>query len=210
MNMYLDIFTCFAKIGAFTIGGGYAMIPIIQKEVVEKKRWIEEEDFMDVLAISQSAPGLLAVNISIFLGYRLKGVKGSVVATLGSVLPSFLIILLIAMFFAGYQDNPTVIKIFKGIRPVVVALIAVPVINMAKKAKLNIYTGALAVATALLIAFAKVSPIYIYYWQPALCLPPPCITKNVHYDLSTAILYILYNRNLHIWRRIRNAVANPE
>ncbi len=159
--MYLDIFTCFAKIGAFTIGGGYAMIPIIQKEVVEKKRWIEEEDFMDVLAISQSAPGLLAVNISIFLGYRLKGVKGSVVATLGSVLPSFLIILLIAMFFAGYQDNPTVIKIFKGIRPVVVALIAVPVINMAKKAKLNIYTGALAVATALLIAFAKVSPIYI-------------------------------------------------
>lgn len=137
------------------------MIPIIQKEVVEKKGWIEEEDFMDVLAISQSAPGLLAVNISIFLGYRLKGVKGSIVATLGSVLPSFLIILLIAMFFAGYQDNPTVIKIFKGIRPVVVSLIAVPVINMARKAKLNIYTGMLAVATALLVTFLKVSPIYI-------------------------------------------------
>ena len=161
MNKYLEIFSCFAKIGAFTIGGGYAMIPIIQKEVVEKKGWIEEEDFMDVLAISQSAPGLLAVNISIFLGYRLKGVKGSIVATLGSVLPSFLIILLIAMFFAGYQDNPTVIKIFKGIRPVVVSLIAVPVINMAKKAKLNIYTGMLAVATALLVTFLKVSPIYI-------------------------------------------------
>ncbi len=161
MNIYLQIFSCFAKIGAFTIGGGYAMIPIIQKEVVDKKRWIEEEDFMDVLAISQSAPGLLAVNISIFLGYRLKGVKGSIVATLGSVLPSFIIILLIAMFFAGYQDNPTAIKIFKGIRPVVVALIAVPVINMAKKAKLNIYTGALAIATALLIAFARLSPIYI-------------------------------------------------
>ena len=137
------------------------MIPIIQKEVVEKKGWIEEEDFLDVLAISQSAPGLLAVNISIFLGYRLKGVKGSIVATLGSVLPSFLIILLIAMFFAGYQDNPTVIKIFKGIRPVVVSLIAVPVINMAKKAKLNIYTAMLAVATALLVTFVKVSPIYI-------------------------------------------------
>lgn len=161
MNKYLEIFNCFAKIGAFTIGGGYAMIPIIQKEVVEKKGWIEEEDFMDVLAISQSAPGLLAVNISIFLGYRLKGVKGSIVATLGSVLPSFLIILLIAMFFAGYQDNPTVIKIFKGIRPVVVSLIAVPVINMARKAKLNIYTGMLAVATALLVTFLKVSPIYI-------------------------------------------------
>lgn len=161
MNIYLQIFSSFAKIGAFTIGGGYAMIPLIQKEVVEKKRWIDEEDFMDVLAISQSAPGLLAVNISIFLGYKLRGVKGSTVATLGSVLPSFLIILLIAMFFAGYQDNPVVIKIFKGIRPVVVALIAVPVVNMAKKAKLNIYTGTFAVATALLIAFLKVSPLYI-------------------------------------------------
>lgn len=161
MNLYLQIFTTFAKIGAFTIGGGYAMIPFIQEEVVNKKRWIEEEDFMDVLAISQSAPGLLSVNISIFLGYRLRGTKGSVVATLGSVLPSFLIILMIAMFFAGYQDNPTVMKIFKGIRPVVVALIAVPMINMAKKAKLNIYTAALAVATALLVTFFKISPIYI-------------------------------------------------
>lgn len=161
MNIYLKIFTCFAKIGAFTIGGGYAMIPIIQKEVVDKNKWIGEQDFLDILAISQSAPGILAVNISIFLGYRLRGIKGSIVATLGSALPSFLIILLIAMFFTGYQDNPTIISIFKGIRPVVVALIAVPMINMAKKAKLNIYTGALAAITALLIIFLKVSPVYI-------------------------------------------------
>lgn len=161
MNIYLDIFTCFAKIGAFTIGGGYAMIPIIQKEVVDKRGWISEEDFMDVLAISQSAPGILAVNISIFLGHKLRGTKGSIVATLGSTLPSFTIILLIAMFFAGYQDNPTVMAVFKGIRPVVVSLIAVPMINMAKKAKLNFYTGSLAVITALLIIFLKVSPLYI-------------------------------------------------
>ena len=161
MNIYLKIFTCFAKIGAFTIGGGYAMIPIIQREVVEKNKWISEEDFLDVLAISQSAPGILAVNISIFLGYRLRGTRGSIVATLGSALPSFLIKLLIAMFFAGYQDNPTVVSIFKGIRPVVVSLIAVPMINMAKKAKLNIYTGMLAAATALLIVFLNVSPLYI-------------------------------------------------
>lgn len=161
MNVYLQIFTCFAKIGAFTLGGGYAMIPIIQKEVVDKKKWIDEQDFMDIIAISQSAPGLLAVNISIFLGYKLRGVKGSLTATLGSILPSFIIILLIAMFFTGYQDNPTVIKIFKGIRPVVVALIAVPVIDMAKKAKLNIYTASLAVITTLLIVFLHVSPVYI-------------------------------------------------
>lgn len=161
MNIYLQIFWAFAKIGAFTIGGGYAMIPIIQASVVDKKKWIEERDFLDVLAISQSAPGLLAVNISIFLGYRLRGVKGSIVATLGSTLPSFLMILLIAMFFAGYQDYPGVIKVFKGIRPVVVALIAVPVINMAKKSKLNWATGLLAVATAGAIIFLKVSPVYI-------------------------------------------------
>ena len=161
MNIYLDIFLSFAKIGAFTIGGGYAMIPIIQKVVVDKKKWIDEHEFMDILAIAQSAPGLLAVNISIFLGYKLKGTKGSIVATLGSITPSFLIILLIAIFFAGYQDNETVIKIFKGIRPVVVALIAVPVINMAKKSNLNVYTTILAIATALAIIFLKVSPVYI-------------------------------------------------
>jgi chromate transporter len=161
MNIYLQIFTCFAKIGAFTIGGGYAMIPIIEREVVKRKKWMDEQDFMDVLAISQSAPGLLAVNISIFLGYRLRGLKGSIIATLGSILPSFIIILLIAMFFTGYQDNPTVVRVFKGIRPVVVALIAVPVINMAKKAKLNLYTGFLAAITCILILFLKVSPVYI-------------------------------------------------
>lgn len=161
MNIYLQIFTCFAKIGAFTIGGGYAMIPIIEREIVEKKKWMDERDFMDVLAISQSAPGLLAVNISIFLGYRLRGLRGSIIATLGSILPSFIIILLIAMFFSGYQDNPTIVKIFKGIRPVVVALIAVPLINMAKKAKLNLYTGALAAITCILILFLGVSPVYI-------------------------------------------------
>ena len=177
-NIYLQIFSCFAKIGAFTIGGGYAMIPIIQKEVVDKKKWINEEDFMDVLAISQSAPGILAVNISIFLGYRLRGVKGSIVATLGSVLPSFLMILLIAMFFTGYQDNPTVIKIFKGIRPVVVALIAVPMINMAKKAKLNIYTASLAVITTLLVAFLKVSPVYILLVTGCVVILPSYIKQS--------------------------------
>ena len=159
--IYWLLFFEFFKIGLFTIGGGYAMIPIIQKEVVDKRGWISEDDFMDILAISQSAPGILAVNISIFLGHKLKGTKGSIVATLGSTLPSFTIILLIAMFFAGYQDNPTVMAIFKGIRPVVVSLIAVPMINMAKKAKLNFYTGSLTIITALLIIFMKVSPLYI-------------------------------------------------
>ena len=126
-----QIFTLFAKIGAFTIGGGYAMLPVIQDEIV-KKGWMTAEDFTDIVTLSQTAPGLIAVNISIFTGYRLRGTKGSIVATCGSILPPFLIILLIAIAFSGYQDNPVIIRILKGIRPVVVALIAVPMINMAK------------------------------------------------------------------------------
>ncbi|MCF0164546.1 MAG: chromate transporter [Bacteroidales bacterium] len=161
MKEYLRLFTTFAKIGAFTIGGGLAMIAIIREELVLRKKWIDDDEFMDIFAISQSLPGLLAVNISIFLGYRLKGVKGSFVATLGSVLPSFLIILAIAMVFTSFKDNEAVIAIFKGIRPVVVALIAVPTIQLAIKNKLNIWTGGIAAVTILLILLLNVSPIYI-------------------------------------------------
>lgn len=137
------------------------MIAIIEREIIKKRKWMEAEEFMDVLAIAQSAPGLLAVNISIFVGYRLRGNAGSVVATLGSCLPSFLIILLIAMFFSGFRTNIYVDKIFKGIRPVVVALIAAPVIDMARKANLNIYRALLAIATAVAVIFLRVSPVYI-------------------------------------------------
>ena len=163
MNIYFHIFWIFAKIGAFTIGGGYAMVGIIQKELVERLKWIDEDEFLDILALAQSSPGLLAVNISIFAGYRLKGVKGSIVATLGSVMPSFLIILAIALFLSGYQDNIYVMRAFKAMRPVVVALIAAPVINMAIKAKLNGITATIAIATALLILFAEVSPLVILF-----------------------------------------------
>ncbi len=160
MASFWQIFTTFAKIGAFTIGGGYAMLPVIQSEIT-KKGWLKEEDFTDIVALAQSAPGLLAVNISIFTGHRLKGTKGSIVATLGSILPSFLIILAIAMLFTGYQDNPAVIKIFKGIRPVVVALIAVPMIDMAKKANRRWWAWIISAASLVLVAFLNISPIYI-------------------------------------------------
>ena len=160
MASYWQIFITFAKIGAFTIGGGYAMLPIIQNEIV-RRGWLKEEDFTDIVALAQSAPGLLAVNISIFTGHKLRGTKGSIVATLGSILPSFLIILAIAMLFSGYQDNPTVIKIFKGIRSVVVALIAVPMINMAKTANRKWWAWLLSAVTLALVAFLKISPIYI-------------------------------------------------
>ncbi|MCM1176737.1 MAG: chromate transporter [Bacteroides sp.] len=136
------------------------MLPIIQNEIV-RRGWLKEEDFPDIVALAQSAPGILAVNISIFAGYKLRGVKGSIIATLGSVLPSFLIILIIAMAFSGYQDNPVVIRIFKGIRPVVVALIAVPMVNMARKSSGEWWSWLTMGAALVLTAFLKVSPIYI-------------------------------------------------
>ncbi|NDV66139.1 chromate transporter [Bacteroides sp. 224] len=161
MNIYLKLFGIFAKIGTFTIGGGYAMVPLIEDEIVNKKQWIAKEDFLDLLAISQSAPGVFAVNISIFVGYKLRGVRGSLVTTLGSVLPSFIIILAIALFFHNFQDNEVVERIFKGIRPAVVALIAAPTFSMAKSAKINKYTIWIPVVSALAIWLLGFSPIWI-------------------------------------------------
>ena len=112
----------------FTIGGGYAMIPLIEREVVNRG-WLDKQDFMDLFAMTQSLPGIFAVNISIFVGYKLKKVTGSIVCAGGTILPSFCIILAIALFFNHFQDNIWVMKIFNGIRPAVVALILVPCIS---------------------------------------------------------------------------------
>lgn len=154
------IFTVFAKIGAFTIGGGYAMIPVIRAEMA-RRGWISEDELPDIVALSQSAPGVMAVNISIFAGYKLRGIKGSIVATLGSITPSFIIILLIAMFFTAFKDNPWVVKAFKGIRPVVASLIAVPMVDMARKSCTTWWKWLLAIAALLLVAFLGISPIWI-------------------------------------------------
>lgn len=155
------MFWSFFKIGAFTIGGGYAMLPLIQKEVVEKKKWIEEEEFLDMIAIAQSSPGPIAVNTAVFVGYKLEGIPGLVFTTLGSVLPSFIIIIIVAFFFVGLQGNPVVEKAFKAIAPVVVALIAAPVINMGKSAKVNKKTIIIPIVVALLVGILRVTPILI-------------------------------------------------
>ena len=131
-----QIFLVFAKIGAFTIGGGIPMIAAIKTELVERN-WLNDEDFIDIITLAQTAPGLFAVNISILTGHRLRGTKGSIVATIASCLPPFLIILMVAMFFTNFKDNEYVIKAFKGIRPVVVALIGVPMIDMIKATKMR-------------------------------------------------------------------------
>ena len=155
-----EIFGVFAKVGAFTIGGGYAMIPIIQREL-SSRGWIGDDELPDIIALAQSAPGILAVNMSIFAGYRLRGVKGSIAATLGAILPSFLAILLIAIVFSSFKDSPVVIRIFKGIRPVVASLIAVPMINMAIKNNHTWWAWAISAAALVAVVFLKFSPVYI-------------------------------------------------
>ena len=140
-NSFLVLFITFFKIGATTFGGGYAMLPIIKREVVERHGWISEEEFVDVLAVAQSSPGAVAVNSAVFIGCKLYGYLGAFVALLGSVLPSFLIILLIAAFFTRYTEYPVVLAAFAGIRPAIAALIAAAVIKIGKpvlKKRINI------------------------------------------------------------------------
>ena len=130
--MFLQLFLTYLKIGTFTLGGGYAMLPLIQREIVERKHWISEEEFVNMIALAQAAPGLIAVNSAIFIGWRCGGWKGVLGAVLGAVLPSFVIILTIAMIFSEWKNYPAVEAVFKGIRPAVVALIA-PLVGMAKR-----------------------------------------------------------------------------
>lgn len=152
-NLLLSLFLTFMKIGAFTFGGGWAMISIIQREVVDKHHWIEKDEFLDLLAVAQSLPGILAVNISVSVGDKLRGLRGSTVSALGTILPSFLIILTIAIFLTPelITSNPTLSAIFKGIRPAVVALIVAPVITSAKAAKIGWSTVWIPIVVALLI-----------------------------------------------------------
>ncbi|MGL5681554.1 MAG: chromate transporter [Marinifilaceae bacterium] len=156
-----QLFWSFFKIGAFTFGGGYAMIPLIQNEVVGKKGWITEAEFIDLLAIAQSFPGPLALNTAILIGNRTRKIWGGVVATAAIALPSFVIILLIAMVFSQYQHNPYVEKIFMGLRPAVVGLIAAPLYRMGKGAGVTWKYVWIPVAVAVVIWQLGVSPIYI-------------------------------------------------
>ena len=161
VNIYWDSFKTFFKIGIFTLGGGYAMIPLIEEEVVNKKQWVSKEEMLDLIAIAQSCPGVFAINIATFIGYKLRKTKGAIATTVGTALPSFLIILAIAIFFSQFKENKVVAAIFRGIRPAVVALIAVPTFRLGQRANLNKFTIWIPVVCALAIWALGVSPIYI-------------------------------------------------
>ena len=161
MKDFFTLFWIFAKIGTFTLGGGYAMLPLIERELVDKKAWLDRGEFLDCVAVAQAAPGILAINVAILSGYKMKGFWGSVTASLGAALPSFVVILLIALFFREYEHNPVVQRVFMGIRPAVVALIAVPVFNLSKTAGINLKTVWIPIVCAGLVWLLKVSPVYV-------------------------------------------------
>ena len=178
--MLFQLFWTYLKIGTFTLGGGYAMLPLIQREVVDRKGWIDEEEFLNMIALAQAAPGLIAVNSAIFIGWRVGGWRGVCGAVLGAVLPSFVIILAIAMIFQEWKEMPAVEAVFKGIRPAVVALIAAPLVKMAKSAmkkpsavsrQLSDFLPLLlSLAAVLLIWLGHVNPVYVIIATIALTL----------------------------------------
>lgn len=160
-NICFKLFITFFKIGAFTFGGGWAMISMMEREIVTNHKWLNQEDFLDLVSISQSMPGILAVNMSVIIGERLNGLKGSLFAALGTILPSFVLILLFAIFLTPetIKNNTIINNIFKGIRPAVVALIIAPVISTAKSAKINKKTVfiPIVVATAISLGIPYIS-----------------------------------------------------
>ena len=154
------LFGVFAKMGAFTIGGGYAMLPLIEQEMTSRG-WISQEDIQDIIVLAQGAPGILAVNMAIYTGHKIRGLMGSIVSAIGAVLPSLVIILLIAMFFSEFRDNDIVRRIFQGVRTAAVALILVAGVRIAVSGCKEWWTWAIALASLLAVAFLKVSPIWI-------------------------------------------------
>lgn len=158
MRESLSLFYSFFKIGLFTFGGGYAMIPLVQREVV-RKGWILEDQFLELLTLAQSALGPLALNTAVFVGYRVKGYRGVALSVFGIILPSFVIILIIAIYLHSFRDNHVVAAVFKGIRPAVVALMLAPVFGFSKG--LGWKRGVLAVVAAFLVWYFSISPVYL-------------------------------------------------
>ena len=160
-NRIIEIFILFFKIGAFTIGGGYAMLSLIEDEIVNKKKWLDHEEFLDGMAIAQSTPGVLAVNISLITGYKIAGFLGMFAGMLGAVLPSFFIVLFLSQILLAYGNHPLVVAIFNGVKPAITALILISVYRIGKSANINRYNFILPIIVAILIRYFGVSPILI-------------------------------------------------
>jgi chromate transporter len=159
--MLLNFFITCNKIGAFTLGGGYAMIPSMEREFVDKNHWMSKQEFMDIMVVAQTTPGIFSIDMASHIGYKLRGIRGGIVGAIGIALPSIIAILLIALFFHSFRENHWVASFFRGVRPAVVALIAAPCFSMAKTAHLSRYNFWIPIVSCMLIALLGVSPILI-------------------------------------------------
>ncbi|NBI06058.1 chromate transporter [Senegalia massiliensis] len=161
MKDLFKFFITFFKIGIFTIGGGYAMLPLIQREVVDNNRWLTEKEFLDILAVAQSSPGAIAINTSILIGYKLNKIKGAIFCAIGVSTPSFLIILFVVKFVYGFRDNIIVEKVFKGLTPAVVGLIGASLWNLYISAKLKPILIIISILAAVFLIIFGISPVYV-------------------------------------------------
>lgn len=162
MKTLFSLFLTFARIGGFTFGGGLAMLPIMEKELVDKRGWATHQELLDYYAIGQCTPGIIAVNTSTFVGYKLKGLPGALFATAGMIFPSLVIITVIAAFIKNFQDIPIVNWAFNGIRAAVVALILSATINVSKKSIVDIATGIICALVTVLSIIFDISPaVYV-------------------------------------------------
>jgi len=167
MSINKELYVTFLKIGGFTLGGGMAMLPVMEKEVVDKNRWIGKRDFLDIVAVSQATPGIFAVDMASHIGYKINGIRGAIAASLGTITPSLVIILAIAICFTTIKDNYWVEAAFKGLRPAVVALITLPMFTMGRNAGIGkwragvVWPLLLTVISAVLIWLFGVSPAWI-------------------------------------------------
>lgn len=159
MARYRDLFATFSKIGVFTFGGGFAMLPLIENEVVDSRGWLKQEEFIDLLTLAQSIPGPISLNVAAFVGYKTRGYKGAITAVLGVVIPSFTILLIVALFFSSIRHNAVVEAAFKGMRPVVIALIAAPTINFLRRMPLSMII--ISLGSIAIFALLGISPIYL-------------------------------------------------
>lgn len=161
MKELFDLFWTFCKIGALTFGGGYAMLPLIQREIVENKKWSTEKEILDYYAVGQCTPGVIAVNTATFIGYKLRGIIGGIVATLGVIFPSIVIILIIAAFLQNFADLAIVQSAFAGIRVAVVALIITTVVKLIKSSIKDYLVVIIAIIAFVISAFIGLSPVYV-------------------------------------------------
>ena len=159
MRELLTMFGSFFKIGLFTFGGRYAMVPIIQREVIDHRGWVDRDEFVELLTLAQSAPGPIALNTSVFVGYKMRGYAGALAALLGVVVPAFTVILIVAIYFAQFRENVYVNAAFKGMRPAVVALIVSPIVSLSRG--MGAWKYVLAAAVALFVWWSGVSPIWL-------------------------------------------------